>query len=108
MADSDAVRMIPCDQFFQEFTNGDQTGWTAERAWLEEQHADELARLTASVVAEGIRDPIRVCDKDKRVIDGHHRAIVAQDLGLAMVPVANAWTCGWYPYMGEGGQWVDD
>lgn len=43
--------------------------------------ADEYAALLASIAAEGIRVPIQV-DEHGQILDGHHRAAIAAELGI--------------------------
>lgn len=50
-------------------------------------HSDEEAQsLRASVLESGIRDPIKI-DPDDCVIDGHHRILLAYELGLPLEKV---------------------
>jgi len=74
-----------------DYTTGDDGPWREEREHLEAIHAERLAELRISVARDGIREPIALCPTDKRVVDGHHRILVAEDLGLVDVPVADAW-----------------
>jgi N6-adenosine-specific RNA methylase IME4 len=48
---------------------------------LPQLHADELARLTASIQERGVEVPI-VVDEAGQIIDGHHRAMIADSLGV--------------------------
>lgn len=89
------VRTITLARLFAEFTNGDDTGWDAERAWLVSQHPRRLARIRAEI-ENGNFPPIRLDLGEQRVVDGHHRIIAAEQLGRDSVPYANAW---------DGSQW---
>jgi N6-adenosine-specific RNA methylase IME4/ParB-like chromosome segregation protein Spo0J len=42
---------------------------------------DELRRLTASIRAHGVQIPVLV-DEDGAVLDGHHRLMIAEELGI--------------------------
>lgn len=92
--------MMPAGEFFTTYEpTGDVDGWTweEETVLLETHDTVRTAELTADIRTNGMRDPIRVCDTDGRVIDGHHRAIVARALGMTHIPVASAWESGWTP-----------
>lgn len=71
--------------------------WDVEAAWLYQHHTDRMAKLRASITKLGIEEPIRLCwghptcGQALHVVDGHHRAVLARDLGLKRVPVADAW-----------------
>lgn len=71
--------------------------WDTEAAWLYENHPVRMAKLRNSITKLGIEEPIRLCwghpdcCQAKHVVDGHHRAILARDMGLKRVPVADAW-----------------
>jgi len=75
----------------RDYTTGDQGDWIEERTYLEQIHAEHLAELRVSVARDGIREPVRLCRTEMRIIDGHHRILVAEDLGLREIPVADAW-----------------
>lgn len=81
---------LPLDKIFTDFTNGDETGWTDEQAWLLTNHPRRLARIR-SEIERGHFPPVRLDFSEHRVIDGHHRIIAAHQLGLCEVPVADAW-----------------
>lgn len=84
------------------FTPTEQTvtpghDWDTEAAWLYENHPVRMAKLKTSITKLGIEEPIRLCWGHpsccgaKHVVDGHHRAIVARDMDIKRVPVADAW-----------------
>lgn len=80
------VHVVNVETFLLRYRDGDERGWEAEFDWLRSHHADRLAQLRAAVEAEGrIVEPVQV-GPDGRVWDGHHRVMVAHDLGLP-VPV---------------------
>lgn len=72
--------------------------WAEERTWLETRHPRRMARLRREIAAQGIEDPIRLCrgnpacGPEWHVVDGHHRVVIAEDLGITRVPVGGAWT----------------
>ncbi|MFE3202165.1 ParB/Srx family N-terminal domain-containing protein [Embleya sp. NPDC059237] len=84
-------RTMPIADLFRDYTTGDGADWPGERAELEKIHADHLAELRISIAQHGIREPVLLCPFERRVIDGHHRVLVAEDLGLVEVPVTDAW-----------------
>lgn len=84
------------------FTPTEQTvtpghDWDTEAAWLYENHPVRMGKLRRSITKLGIEEPIRLCYghptccSARHVVDGHHRAILARDMGLQRVPVADAW-----------------
>lgn len=84
------------------FTPTEQTvtpghDWDTEAAWLYANHPVRMAKLRRSIEKLGIEEPIRLCwghptcGTKLHVVDGHHRAVVARELGLKRVPVADAW-----------------
>lgn len=84
------------------FTPTEQTvtpghNWETEAAWLYENHPVRMTKLRRSIEKLGIEEPIRLCYghptccSARHVVDGHHRAILARDMGLTRVPVADAW-----------------
>lgn len=90
-------------KLFREYANGDETGWDEERAWLEANHPRRLARITAEI-RDGFFPPVRICFKEKRVIDGHHRIVAAASLGRTRIPVADAWDgTDWWRYADDNG-----
>jgi hypothetical protein len=89
-------------KLFHLFTPTEQTvdarhTWDTEAAWLYTNHTDRMAKLRASIAKLGIEEPIRLCYGNptcchaQHVVDGHHRAVLARDMGLKRVPVADAW-----------------
>lgn len=69
---------------------GDGWDWECESALLWDVHADHLRNLTVDIRANGIRTPIEVArtvDGKLRMWDGHHRVLVAAELGLPTIPV---------------------
>jgi len=78
--------------------------WTAETAWITANHPRRLARLRQSIRKHGIVEPIRLCyghescGEQRHVVDGHHRIVIAQELGIRRVPVGDAWE--------EGSDWM--
>lgn len=87
-------QQMPLAEFLRTFSPVSDHTWQDERAWLEEHHPRRLGRIRRLIAAEGIEDPVRVCWTTHVVIDGHHRVIAAEDLGLDTVPVADAWEAG--------------
>ena len=71
--------------------------WETEIAWVRAQHPRRLTRLRRSIERLGIEEPIRLCyghphcGIERHVVDGHHRVIIAVELGIGRVPVADAW-----------------
>lgn len=86
---SDA-QTIPLATLFSEYANGDDTGWDEERAWLLANHPRRLARIRGEI-ERGVFPPVRLDFDARSVVDGHHRIIAAEQLGLQEIPVADAW-----------------
>lgn len=90
-------------KLMREFTNGDDTSWDQERAWLLANHPNRLARIRDEIQA-GNFPPIRLDYSCMSVIDGHHRIIAAEQLGRDRVPVAYAWDgSDWYLHASDQG-----
>jgi hypothetical protein len=74
--------------------------WAAEIAWLAAHHPRRMTRLRESIRREGIIEPIRLCyghpdcGDQLHVVDGHHRLVLAHELGHRRVPVGDAWEAG--------------
>ncbi|MFK0222180.1 hypothetical protein ACIQWN_28820 [Streptomyces vinaceus] len=98
------IRTMALAKLLTEFTNGDQTSWDEERAWLLRHHPRRMARIEAEI-ADGNFPPIRLDFAEQCVIDGHHRIIAAERLGRQTVPVANAWDGSewWFLASDQGG-----
>jgi ParB-like chromosome segregation protein Spo0J len=64
--------------------------WNDERRDLLAREPDFLHGLRADIAANGIREPVQLHHGERRVWDGHHRIVVAIDLGLPAVPVVDA------------------
>ena len=43
--------------------------------------------LHASIKKEGIKTPLNVSLRDNMLYDGHHRAVIARDLGIDKIPI---------------------
>jgi len=84
------MTLMALQQLLRDYQDGDEHGWDTEFDWLRANHAEALADLRASVVKDGIREPV-LLGSDGRVWDGHHRLCVALDLGLHEVPVTATW-----------------
>jgi hypothetical protein len=83
---------------------GDQPTWDDVRDYITTEHTELMERLTESVAAHGVVDPVQI-DRSvnpPRVKNGHHRLLAAEAAGLDRVPVAD-WPgydhnpqIGWY------------
>jgi hypothetical protein len=94
---------MPLSALMRDFVNGDGTSWAEERAWLVENHPRRLARIGREITS-GFFPPVRLDFTDWSVVDGHHRIIAAERLGLAEVPVADAWDgSDWALYASDQG-----
>lgn len=51
--------------------------------------AERYHSLHNSIKKVGIKEPLIVSLKRNLLVDGHHRAIVARDLGLDSIPIIN-------------------
>jgi ParB-like chromosome segregation protein Spo0J len=51
--------------------------------------SERYESLYDSIKNEGIKVPLHVSIKKNLLIDGHHRAIVARDLGIDTIPIIN-------------------
>jgi hypothetical protein len=49
--------------------------------------SDYYQELHSSIKNEGIKVPLKVSLKHNTLYDGHHRAIVARDLGIPHIPI---------------------
>ncbi|GAA3591220.1 ParB N-terminal domain-containing protein [Streptomyces osmaniensis] len=94
---------IPLAELFRDYENGDQSSWSDERAWITTQHPRRLARIRDEIQS-GFFPPVRLDFAERRVVDGHHRLIAAEQLGLEDVPVADAWDdSGWAEFASPQG-----
>ena len=83
--------------------------WAAETEWLRANHPRRLARLRRSIERSGIGDPIQLCHGHpdcgihRHVVDGHHRVVIARELGIKRVPVGDAWApdADWFMYSSD-------
>lgn len=66
----------------KEYTIGDLD---AENIFQDD--SDRYQSLHDSIKNEGIKVPLSVSLKRNLLIDGHHRAIVARELGIDKIPV---------------------
>jgi hypothetical protein len=88
--------------------------WDIEAAWLKENHPRRLARVRRSIERVGIEEPIQLCyghpdcGTERHVVDGHHRIIIACDLGIKRLPVGDAWARDADWFMGASDQLGDD
>ncbi|BBB01039.1 hypothetical protein RVR_8271 [Actinacidiphila reveromycinica] len=88
--------------------------WDTEAAWLKTNHPRRLARVRRSIERLGIEDPIQLCyghpdcGTERHVVDGHHRIVIARDLGIKRLPVGDAWAPGADWFMGASDQLGDD
>ena len=72
-----------------EYEPGDGGTWLREFAWMALRSSHKLPGLALSIAEIGISTPILLGD-DGRVWDGHHRILVATDMGMESVPVVHA------------------
>lgn len=97
-----AQKTMSVAKLLRQFTPTEQTvtpghDWNVEAAWLYTNHTERMAKLRISILKLGIEEPIRLCYghptccQARHVVDGHHRAVLARDMGLKRVPVADAW-----------------
>lgn len=90
-------------RLMREFTTGDEMSWSSERMNLVAIHPRRLDRIR-SEISSGFFPPVRLDYNEKRVIDGHHRVIAAEQLGIQRVPVADAWDgSDWYLFASDQG-----
>lgn len=99
-----ATERLALATLMRDFTNGDDTSWPDEIAWIKANHPRRLARITHEI-QNGFLPPIRLCFNEHRVIDGHHRITAALDLGLDTISVADAWDpdSDWWRYADDSG-----
>lgn len=70
----------------QSFDNPCLVGDLTRAMYVLPKHEEVFQDLTADIQQNGITAPLRVVNDV--LIDGHHRAIVAMELGLNEVPIA--------------------
>jgi hypothetical protein len=67
------------------FDNPCLVGELSREMYILPKHAQVFQDLTADIQQNGITAPLRVVNQ--YLVDGHHRAIVAMELGLDEVPI---------------------
>lgn len=73
------VVLVGVAWILENFTTGD------ERTWDEEVADIDLSGTRASFAEHGIVNPVTL-GTDGRVLDGHHRLLVAREEGVAFIP----------------------
>ncbi|QDP43669.1 ParB-like nuclease domain protein [Gordonia phage PhorbesPhlower] len=78
------VEMERTATILAEYMTGD------ERTWEQEAEDIDTSVLAAAIRRDGrIIHPVTL-GRDGRVLDGHHRVLVARDLGIEFIPVRRA------------------
>jgi ParB-like chromosome segregation protein Spo0J len=67
------------------FDHGCLVGDLPGDAYADKKHLDVLEELRQSIRDNGVTSPLRVVGN--QLVDGHHRALVIMELGLASVPI---------------------
>jgi len=67
------------------FDNPCLVGELSRDMYVLPKHERVFSELTTDIQENGITDPLRVVGQF--LVDGHHRAIVAMELGLEEVPI---------------------
>ena len=86
MSDPESMSM---SRVLAEYAPGDGGTWLQEFAWMALHSSRKLRGLALSIEEIGVQRPILLGD-DGRVWDGHHRILIATDVGMEGVPVVHA------------------
>lgn len=80
------IRHVPIKEFFGTYKPIEDVDWHHARKYFEEDHPVLMESLRDDISQHGIKTPIDVSTDDE-VLNGHHRALAAGDVGLTHVPV---------------------
>ena len=81
--------LVSNDMHFDDPSGNDYTIGDLDAENIFQNDAERYQSLYDSIKTEGIKTPLEVSLKRNLLIDGHHRAIVARDLGIDKIPIKN-------------------
>ena len=81
--------LISRDMRFDDPSGKDYTIGDLDAENIFQHDSERYQSLHDSIKSEGIKVPLSVSLKRNLLIDGHHRAIVARDLGIDTIPIIN-------------------
>lgn len=81
--------LVASDMSFDDPSGKDYTIGELDAENIFQDDHDRYTSMYESVKKEGIKVPLTVSLKRNLLIDGHHRAIVARDLGIDKIPIVN-------------------
>lgn len=81
--------LVSRDMRFDDPSGNDYTIGDLDAENIFQDDAEYYQSLHDSIKTEGIKTPLEVSLKRNLLIDGHHRAIVARDLGIDKIPIRN-------------------
>jgi hypothetical protein len=82
------LRKLVAYDFYDHFSEDNYTvgGLDADFVWIDgDDHTYQ--ELHDFIKKEGIKTPLKVSLRDNMLYDGHHRAVVARDLGINKIPI---------------------
>lgn len=79
--------LISRDMRFDDPSGTDYTIGELDSENIFQDDTERYQSLSDSIKTEGIKTPLDVSLKRNLLIDGHHRAIVARDLGIDKIPI---------------------
>jgi ParB-like chromosome segregation protein Spo0J len=81
--------LISRDMRFDDPSGKDYTIGDLDAENIFQHDSERYQSLHDSIKNEGIKVPLSVSLKQNLLIDGHHRAVVARDLGIDTIPIIN-------------------
>lgn len=82
------LRKLVANDFYDHFNEKDITvgDLSVDYVWVDGDDPT-YHELHDSIKKEGIKTPLKVSLRDNMLYDGHHRAVVARDLGINKIPI---------------------
>jgi ParB-like chromosome segregation protein Spo0J len=82
------LRGLLAHDYYDHFDEKNYTVSELDPAFVWQQDDDHTyEELYDSIEKEGIKTPLAVSLKDNMLYDGHHRAVIARDLGIDKIPI---------------------
>jgi hypothetical protein len=84
------LRGLYANDFYDHFEENNYTVGSLDADFVWNQDDDHTyEELHDSIKKEGIKTPLDVSLRNNMLYDGHHRAVIARDLGIDQIPIRN-------------------